>query len=229
VLTPLSTDIWRSSVSVSPNDTLIQTGGYQDGECTVRTFNTCPSCDWEEYNNVLAVNRWYSTNHILPNGRQIIIWGRRQFNFEFYPKTGATSKNTYNLPFLVQTYEANVENNLYPFVFLNVDGNFFIFANNIAILLDYNHNTVVKTYPSMSGGDRMNYPKTDFAVLLPLKNFQQSLVEAEGIICGRDPKGEVEGCLPCQGSISEELSGGDIVSIIFQYTLFFYESKVISV
>ncbi|MCH80535.1 galactose oxidase-like [Trifolium medium] len=190
----IQTDIWCSSGSVSPNGTLIQTGGYRDGERKVRTFNPCPSCDWEEYSNALVVKRWYSTNQILPDGRQIIIGGRRQFNFEFYPKTGASAKNTYSLPFLVQTYEAegDAENNLYPFVFLNVDGNLFIFANNRAILLDYNNNKVVKTYPAIPGGDPRSYPSTGSAVLLPLRNLQQKLVEAEVIVCGGAPKGSFQ-------------------------------------
>ncbi|GAU14642.1 hypothetical protein TSUD_97060 [Trifolium subterraneum] len=188
----IQTNIWCSFGSVSPNDTLIQTGGYHDGERKVRTINPCQSCDWEEYDDALDVKRWYSTNHILPDGRQIIIGGRDQFNFEFYPKAGATAKNTYSLPFLVETYEANVENYLYPFVFLNVDGNLFIFANNRAILLDYNHNKVVKTYPSIPGGDPRNYLSTGSAALLPLKNLQQPLVEAEVIICGGAPKGSFQ-------------------------------------
>jgi hypothetical protein len=96
------------------------------------------------------------------------------------------------LPFLVETYEAKVENNLYPFVFLNVDGNLFIFANNRAILLDYNHNRVVKTYPSIPGGDPRNYPITGSVVLLPLKNLQQSIIEAEVIIFGGAPKGSFQ-------------------------------------
>lgn len=194
----IQTNIWCSSGSVSPNGTLIQTGGFNDGDRTVRTFNPCPNCDWQEFNAGLSARRWYATNHMLPDGRQIIIGGRRQFNYEFYPKKDATAKNTYSLPFLVQTNDASAENNLYPFVFLNVDGNLFIFANNRAILFDYNSNKVVKTYPTIPGGDPRSYPSSGSAVLLPLRNLQKPLVEAEVMICGGAPKGSYEKTL--QGS-----------------------------
>ncbi|XP_027356986.1 aldehyde oxidase GLOX-like [Abrus precatorius] len=185
----VQTNVWCSSGSVSPDGTLVQTGGFNDGDRAVRTFNPCGTCDWEEVNNGLAARRWYATNHVLPDGRQIVIGGRRQFNYEFYPKTEANAKNTYSLPFLVQTNDRDAENNLYPFVFLNVDGNLFIFANDRAILLDYNKNRVVKTYPRIPGGDPRCYPSTGSAVLLPLKNLQAKNVEAEVLICGGAPRG----------------------------------------
>ncbi|KAI6688316.1 hypothetical protein NL676_025144 [Syzygium grande] len=120
---------------------LVQTGGYSDGERQVRIFVPCSdgSCDWREIANGLGARRWYATNQILPDGRQIVIGGRRQFNYEFYPKS-AGAPNVYSLPFLVETNDRGIENNLYPFVHLNVDGNLFIFANNRAILFDYVNN-----------------------------------------------------------------------------------------
>nr|CAD1837422.1 unnamed protein product [Ananas comosus var. bracteatus] len=78
------------------------------------------------------------------------------------------------------------ENNLYPFVHLNIDGNLFIFANNRAILLDYKKNAVVRTYPKLPGGDPRNYPSTGSSVLLPLK---PSPTEAEVLVCGGAPAG----------------------------------------
>ncbi|TQD97967.1 hypothetical protein C1H46_016492 [Malus baccata] len=187
----VQTDVWCSSGSVSPDGRLIQTGGFNDGERKVRIYEPCNGCDWKEYDNGLAVRRWYATSHILPDGRQIIIGGRRQFNYEFYPKS-ASSSNVYSLPFLVQTKDAKIENNLYPFVFLNVDGKLFIFANNRAILFDYVKNIIVKTYPQIPGGDPRSYPSTGSAVLLPLKNLQAQLVEAEVLLCGGAPKGSHE-------------------------------------
>ncbi|XP_041017839.1 aldehyde oxidase GLOX1-like [Juglans microcarpa x Juglans regia] len=184
----VQTDVWCSSGSVAPDGRLIQTGGFNDGERKVRIFKPCSGCDWEEIGNGLAARRWYATNHILPDGRQIVIGGRRQFNYEFYPKTSSAS-NTYSLPFLAQTNDANIENNLYPFVFLNVDGNLFIFSNNRAVLLDYARNKIVKTYPEIPGGDPRCYPSTGSAVLLPLKNLQAQFVEAEVLVCGGAPKG----------------------------------------
>lgn len=186
----VQTDVWCSSGSVTPDGTLVQTGGYNDGDRTVRIFKPCSTCDWQEVAGGLAARRWYATNHILPDGRQIIIGGRRQFNYEFYPKNGAA--NTYGLSFLEQTNDAGAENNLYPFVFLNVDGNLFIFANNRAILFDYRSNKVVRTYPTIPGGDPRSYPSTGSAVLLPLRNLQARNVEAEVLVCGGAPRGSFQ-------------------------------------
>ncbi|KAL5778145.1 hypothetical protein ACOSP7_011071 [Xanthoceras sorbifolium] len=185
----VQTDVWCSSGAVMPDGRLIQTGGFNDGERRIRVFQPCSNgnCDWVEVENGLVGRRWYATNHILPDGRQIVIGGRRQFNYEFYPKNGAP--NLYSLPFLVQTNDPGIENNLYPFVFLVGDGNLFIFANNRAILFDYSNNKVVKTYPVMPGGDPRCYPSTGSAVLLPLKNLQAPSVEAEVLVCGGAPKG----------------------------------------
>ncbi|PON93845.1 1,4-alpha-glucan-branching enzyme [Trema orientale] len=190
-LRPLTvqTNVWCSSGSVMADGTLVQTGGSFEGERRVRLFKPCSdnTCDWQEVNLGLAKSRWYATNHILPDGREIIIGGRRQFNYEFYPKT--IDNKVYDLPFLAQTNDKGIENNLYPFVFLNVDGNLFVFANNRAILLDYVKNQVVKTYPQIPGGDPRSYPSSGSAVLLPLKNIQAKNLEAEVLICGGAPKG----------------------------------------
>ncbi|KAK7291230.1 hypothetical protein RIF29_06198 [Crotalaria pallida] len=189
----VQTDVWCSSGSASMDGSLVQTGGFNDGERVVRTYSPCSTCDWQEIEGGLVARRWYATNHKLPDGGQIIIGGRRQFNYEFYPKTEATAKNTYSLPFLVQTNDpGGVENNLYPFVFLNVDGNLFIFANNRAILFNYTNNNVVKTFPQIPGGDPRSYPSSGSAVLLPLKNLQGSFVEAEVLVCGGAPKGSYQ-------------------------------------
>ncbi|KAK6245505.1 hypothetical protein QUC31_000288 [Theobroma cacao] len=183
----VQTDVWCSSGAIMPDGNLVQTGGFNDGERRVRVFSPCSTCDWQEIPNGLAAKRWYATNHILPDGRQIVVGGRRQFNYEFVPKNVAA--NTFNLPFLSETNDRGVENNLYPFVFLNVDGNLFIFANNRAILLDYVNNKVVKTYPTIPGGDPRSYPSTGSAVLLPLKNLKAPAIQAEVLVCGGAPKG----------------------------------------
>ncbi|XWS14498.1 hypothetical protein CRYUN_Cryun35bG0014700 [Craigia yunnanensis] len=183
----VQTDVWCSSGAIMPDGNLVQTGGFNDGERRVRVFTPCMTCDWQEIPNGLVAKRWYASNHILPDGRQIIVGGRRQFNYEFVPKNIAT--NTFNLPFLSETNDRGVENNLYPFVFLNVDGNLFIFANNRAILLDYVTNKVVKTYPTIPGGDPRSYPSTGSAVLLPLNNLKAPAIQAEVLVCGGAPKG----------------------------------------
>ncbi|KAL3603374.1 hypothetical protein D5086_004233 [Populus alba] len=185
----VQSDVWCSSGAVVPDGRLIQAGGFNDGERKVRIFSPCngSGCDWEEVGDGLKVKRWYATSHILPDGRQIIIGGRRQFNYEFYPKSSAP--NVYSLPFLMETNDRSIENNLYPSVFLNGDGNLFIFANNRAILFDHKTNKVLKTYPAIPGGDPRSYPSTGSAVLLPLKNLQASTIEAEVLVCGGAPKG----------------------------------------
>lgn len=184
------TNTWCSSGAVSPDGSLMQTGGFNDGDHSVRIFKPCNdnSCDWQEFNNVLIHKRWYATNHILPDGRQIIIGGRDRFTYEFYPKR-AGADQAYNLPFLSQTRDAGSENNLYPFVFLNVDGNLFIFANNRAILFDYVKAVVVRNYPTIPGGDPRNYPSSGSAVLLPLQVSGATNVTAEVLVCGGAPKG----------------------------------------
>nr|KYP44828.1 Galactose oxidase [Cajanus cajan] len=187
----IQTDVWCSSGSAVADGTLIQTGGYGDGERKVRHFVPCENCDcdWQEIDNALLVKRWYSTNVHLPDGRQIIIGGRREFNYEFHPKTHTKHKRPYYLPFLLQTNDKGVENNLYPFVFLNVDGNLFIFANNRAILFNYKNRRVLRTYPEIPGGDPRCYPSTGSAVLLPLRNLEAATVEAEVLICGGARRG----------------------------------------
>ncbi|XP_062018759.1 aldehyde oxidase GLOX1-like [Rosa rugosa] len=182
-------DVWCSSGSVNPSGSLVQTGGFNDGERKVRVFDPCPTCDWKEIEFGLVNRRWYATNHILPDGRQIIIGGRQQFNYEFYPKSGGSMKAR-SLHFLLETSDGTaIENNLYPFVFLNVDGNLFIFANNRAILLDYLAGKIVKTYPTIPGGEPRSYPSTGSAVLLPLKSSKGQVVAAEVLVCGGAPKG----------------------------------------
>ncbi|KAI3726797.1 hypothetical protein L1987_66603 [Smallanthus sonchifolius] len=182
------TNVWCSSGTLMPDGSLVQTGGFDDGYRVVRTYKSCDSCDWQEMLNGLNKQRWYASNHILPDGRQIIIGGRKAFSYEFYPKMSAT-EGTPSLPFLVQTNDPQVENNLYPFVFLYPDGNLFIFANNRAILFDYSNNLVLKTYPTMPGGQPRNYPSTGSAVLLPLHVKGETVNEVEVLVCGGAPKG----------------------------------------
>ncbi|EPS58061.1 hypothetical protein M569_16755, partial [Genlisea aurea] len=159
---------------------------YNSGDHAVRTYVPCTdeSCDWKEIGQGLIQRRWYATNHILPDGRQIIVGGRRQFNYEFYPRK-SPAERSFRLPFLSQTNDAGAENNLYPFVFLNTDGNLIVLANDRAILLDYRNGVVLKTYPPIPGGDPRNYPSSGSAVLLPLRNGASE----EVLVCGGAPKG----------------------------------------
>ncbi|KAL4584194.1 hypothetical protein LXL04_008786 [Taraxacum kok-saghyz] len=177
----------RPLLNLTSDGTLTQTGGQDDGALVVRSYKSCDTCDWVEVKNGLNQQRWYATNHILPDGRQIIIGGRQIFNYEFYPKT-LDSENSVDFPFLTQTNDPTIENNLYPFVLLNPDGNLFVFANNRAILFDYLNNQVVKTFPTIPGGEPRNYPSTGSAVLLPLKIIQGSISVVEVLVCGGAPR-----------------------------------------
>ena len=105
----IQTGIWCSSGTIMPNGQFVQTRGFNDGEMSVRVFKPYPTFDWEEIENGLAAQRWYATNHILLDERgQIIIGGRQQFNYKFYPHLSAGASlvpktNIYLFPFLVET------------------------------------------------------------------------------------------------------------------------------
>ncbi|MCL7040632.1 hypothetical protein MKW94_004133 [Papaver nudicaule] len=185
------TDTFCSSGAVLPNGMLVQTGGFNDGDRVIRTFAPCNSerCDWTEHVNYLSVRRWYATNQILPDGRIIIVGGRRQFSYEFYPKRGSASSNLYNLSFLRETRDKS-EDNLYPFIHLLPDGNLFIFANTRSILLDYVNNHVIREFPHIPNANSRNYPSSGSSILLPLDLSSlkdPTKVEAEIIICGGAP------------------------------------------
>ncbi|XP_050383294.1 aldehyde oxidase GLOX [Argentina anserina] len=184
----IQTDPFCSSGAVLPDGTLVQTGGFNDGERSLRTFSPCndESCDWNEEPNYLLTRRWYATNQILPDGRVIIVGGRRQFNYEFYPR--GSSSSTIWLELMRQTQDHGDENNLYPFVHLLPDGNLFIFANTKSILLDYKQNTVVKELPEIPGKEPRNYPSSGSSVLLPLDE-NQPFLRAEIVVCGGAPRG----------------------------------------
>ncbi|KAM1994725.1 hypothetical protein ACFX16_010885 [Malus domestica] len=187
------TDTWCSSGSILPDGTLVQTGGYNDGDRVVRTFSPCnnDNCDWLELPNYLIQRRWYATNQILPDGRVIIVGGRRQFNYEFYPRSSQNQggPHTIWLEFLRQTTDQD-ENNLYPFLHLLPDGNLFIFANAKSIIFDYSQNAVVRELPDIPGGDPRNYPSTGSSVLLPLDENTPSNgnMEVEIMVCGGTPR-----------------------------------------
>ncbi|XP_024987327.1 aldehyde oxidase GLOX-like [Cynara cardunculus var. scolymus] len=184
----VQTNVWCSSGTVDPTGTLVQTGGYHAGDHRIRLFTPCndQSCDWIELARNLTVQRWYASNHILPDGNIIIVGGRRAFSYEFYPRNpiGSSSLNLFNLTFLMETSDYQEENNLYPFLHILPDGNLFIFANQRSILLDYVHGRVVREFPPIPG-EKRSYPSTGSSVLLPInlhENVQSPPVEV--MICG---------------------------------------------
>ncbi|XP_010256224.1 PREDICTED: aldehyde oxidase GLOX [Nelumbo nucifera] len=187
----VQTDTWCSSGALLPDGTLLQTGGYNDGDRAIRQLTPCNNdeCDWIESPGYLSAKRWYATNQILPDGRVIILGGRREFSYEFYPR--GSSSNSFWLNFLRETRD-NDENNLYPFLHLLPDGNLFIFANTRSISFDYVHNRVVREFPPITGGEPRNYPSSGSSVLLPLQLFDENRgtgTPAEVLICGGAPAG----------------------------------------
>ncbi|KAJ7520791.1 hypothetical protein O6H91_19G023000 [Diphasiastrum complanatum] len=176
------TDTWCSSGQFFADGTLVQTGGDFDGNKVVRYFAPCPpggTCDWVEATDQhLQQGRWYATNQLLPDGRQISIGGRDSTAAEFIPANGQAP---INLPFLQQTRD-NQMDNYYPFVHLLPNGNLFIFANTDSIQYNYKTNTVVQKYPTLPGGPR-NYPSAGSSVMLPLLGFQGFGV-AQVLVCG---------------------------------------------
>ncbi|XP_031480914.1 aldehyde oxidase GLOX-like [Nymphaea colorata] len=189
----VQTDTFCSSGAVAPNGRLVQTGGYNDGDRVVRVFSPCSDfedCDWHEFPNALAARRWYATNHILPDGRIIIVGGRRQFNYEFFPNSDPPEK--FDLPFLQETHDVPDENNLYPFVHLLPDGNLFIFANTRSILLDYVSGRILREFPEIPGKNPRNYPSTGSSVLLPIRLSERhpgGVRAVEVLVCGGAQKG----------------------------------------
>lgn len=178
------TDTWCSSGQFFPDGTLVQTGGDFDGLRKIRRLKPCSAsgtCDWVEDQSVnLTDPRWYSTNQLLPDGRQILVGGRNAFTYEFVPKRVA-GEGTFYLPLLTATSDSQ-NDNYYPYVHLLPDGNLFIFANRDSVLLNYKTNTVLKHYPTIPGEPR-NYPSAGSSVMLPLV-YSNGFVVAEVLICG---------------------------------------------
>nr|GMD22875.1 WSC domain-containing protein ARB_07867-like [Ipomoea batatas] len=186
----VQTNVWCSSGGLDPNGTLIQTGGYHGGDRRIRTFTPCNDdlCDWVELEQNLTIQRWYSSDHILPDGRFIIVGGRRAFSYEFFPKHPNTTNLAYQLRFLVETNDLKEENNLYPFLYLLPDGNLYIFANQRSIVLDYQNDRVLREFPPIPG-EKRSYPATGSSVMLPLRLTGDSFPEVEILVCGGNKGG----------------------------------------
>ncbi|KAH7332170.1 hypothetical protein KP509_20G073300 [Ceratopteris richardii] len=185
----IQTDSWCSSGATLADGTFVSTGGYNDGSKAVRHFTPCApggTCDLNEDYPQMGAARWYASNQILPDNSMIVVGGRASFSYEFVPSKG----DPVPFPFLRQTNVPGVENNLYPFLHLSTDGNLFVFANKMSILLDYKSNKVIREFPDLPGGGR-NYPSSGSSVMLPLSsanNFER----VEVLICGGAPDGSFQ-------------------------------------
>ncbi|KAI4347093.1 hypothetical protein L6164_007942 [Bauhinia variegata] len=178
----IESDPWCSAGGLATDGTLVGTGGFVDGEQTVRTIGTCADCDWQENVKGLAERRWYPTQIILPRGEFLVMGGRRAFSYEFV-RLGQPTEKPMFFPFLYETTDID-ENNLYPFIHLSTDGNVFVFANNRSVLLNPYTNKIVRTFPILPGGSR-NYPASGMSALLPIKlTADNSIPPAEVMVCG---------------------------------------------
>nr|PNR54170.1 hypothetical protein PHYPA_007847 [Physcomitrium patens] len=91
------TDTQGSSGQFLGEGSLSQTGGDLEGKKRTSNLSTkCYTtvaqrryCDWVEGGNGtdLLEQRWYFTNQLLPDGRQIIVGGRQTYTLENYPHT----------------------------------------------------------------------------------------------------------------------------------------------
>lgn len=193
----VQTDVWCSSGAVIPDGTLVQTGGYLAGDHKIRLFSPWndDQSDWIELEENLIIQRWYASDHILPDGNVIIVGGRKAFSYEFFPRDSI--KNSQNgsvfyFNFLKETTDPKEENNLYPFLYLLPDGNLFVFANQRSVILDYVNNKIVKEFP-MIPGEKRSYPATGSSVMLPIR------LSAGGADGSLPPSPEVE-VLVCGGA-----------------------------
>lgn len=186
----IQTDTWCSSGQFFADGTMVQTGGDFDGLYTIRRLAPCKvtgTCDWvEDETTWLTDPRWYASNQLLPDGlRQIVVGGRNAFTYEFVPKR-ERNEGAFELQLLKDT-NTNQGDNMYPFIHLLPNGNLYIFANRDSIVLNYNTNKVVKTFPTIPGEPR-NYPSAGSSVMLPLTQADGfSFVEV--LICGGSKAG----------------------------------------
>ncbi|XP_020111391.1 aldehyde oxidase GLOX1-like [Ananas comosus] len=125
------------------------------------------------------------SNISLPDGRVVILGGRRQFNYEFFPR--ASDRELYEFPFLEETRDADDENNLYPFLHLLPDGGLFVFANNRSVVFDPFLRRPPRRLPDLPGGAPRNYPSSGSSALLPLR--PESPARGEVLVCGGAPRG----------------------------------------
>ncbi|KAG0561017.1 hypothetical protein KC19_9G031000 [Ceratodon purpureus] len=200
VVRPLffQTDTQCSSGQFLRDGTLGQTGGDREGTQITRTLPfkcmyvnpTDKICDWVESSQKMAANtRWYATNQLLPDGRQIVVGGRGSPSYEFVPPYTVPPPK-YDMPFLnVTSFDGpdktkNGPNNIYPYVYLlPSSGYLYIFANRDSIIFDYKNNVVIRSFPQIPGNPR-NYPSGGSSVMLPLTWQNGFKNKVEVVVCG---------------------------------------------
>ncbi|KAG0481111.1 hypothetical protein HPP92_011969 [Vanilla planifolia] len=184
----LLTDNLGSAGALLPNGSLLQTGGFDDGELAVRAFDplsspTAAGADWvEQHSNPLAAGRSYASDQILPDGRVLVLGGLRQLSYEFFPRQENSSAVHFDFLGGKSDRESMGEESLlYPFLHLLPDGTLFVFANNHVAILDVSLRRVIRRLPSVPDGFRRSYPSSGSSVLLRLSLPNP---DPEILICG---------------------------------------------
>ncbi|XP_076914683.1 putative aldehyde oxidase Art an 7 [Bidens hawaiensis] len=182
---------WCSSGHLWPTGDLVATGGTRGGIKSVRMLSmNDPNANFVEKKNILADNRWYSSNQVLEDGSAVVVGGRNSFSYDIVPPNKLEfPSQKFNLKFLQETTVPKrpgpgmyIENNLYPFLFLIPDGNVFLFANDRGIIFHPSTGAIVRNFPKLPGGAR-NYPASGMAALLPL-TVTTGDIHTEVVICG---------------------------------------------
>ncbi|KDN34482.1 hypothetical protein RSAG8_12420, partial [Rhizoctonia solani AG-8 WAC10335] len=173
------------------NGTLANVGGNQrensanstasNGIQGIRLFNPCAdsdSCDiYESPQRIrLTSSRWYPSSARLSDGSSFIYggayggaWTNSEWinnpTYEFYPPKNIHGHNGLQIP--SQFLKDSLPHNMFPHVILLPDNDLFVAANNMAMKFSWQTNTE-KRLPSLPNGQRVAYPMSAPAVLLPL-------------------------------------------------------------
>ncbi|KAJ1307166.1 hypothetical protein OPQ81_001283 [Rhizoctonia solani] len=184
------------------NGTLVNIGGNPrvdssnatatNGLQGIRLFNPCTdggNCDIYENPQRLRITspRWYPSSARLPDGSAIIYggaYGGSWTNFEalnnptyeFYPPKNIHGYNGLQVP--SQFLKDSLPHNMFPHVILLPDNQLFIAANNKSMKFNWETNTENRL-PDLPNGQRVVYPMSAPAVLLPLtweNNYRPEVV-----------------------------------------------------
>ncbi|CAE6497104.1 unnamed protein product [Rhizoctonia solani] len=184
------------------NGTLVNIGGNPrvdtanatapNGIQGVRLFNPCvdtSKCDiYENPQRIrLTSSRWYPSSARLSDGSAIIYggaYGGSWTNFEalnnptyeFYPPKNIHGYNGLQIP--AQFLKDSLPHNMFPHVVLLPDNKLFIAANDKSMLFNWETNTENRL-PNLPNGQRVAYPMSASAVLLPLtweNNYRPEVV-----------------------------------------------------
>ncbi|KAH9323358.1 hypothetical protein KI387_017997, partial [Taxus chinensis] len=151
-------DTFCSSGSFASNGTLVQTSGWINGDRVTRYFTLCSDSSYD----------WIDSPTLLSSRRRYAL--NRSYQMIESSLWEAADRLAMSL------YQNNLERGHFSSHFWD------------SILLDYNKNQVVRTFPTMPSSGARNYPSFGYSIMLPLEsanNFQR----VEILICGGAPNG----------------------------------------